>query len=157
MMQEGFLAEHHGVKNGLLGDITGNLETARMGLNETYKVALIFSVASAAQAFELNLLQHDAASAGTSKALAISNAYFVKASADSIFTKKEISGVSNIIDADLNGSAGVVIVEVLAEDLDRANNFSHISAEMVSAVARVSSCEMIGYAMRKRPAYEVAL
>ena len=155
---EGNFLEKCAVKSEVPADINGSgLTGARVDMSKTYKLAIKVNYASAAAGADITLLQHDAASGGTSKALSISNAYY-KSLAGAAFTKEEISGVSNITDADLNGSAGVIVVEINAEDLDVNNGFSFVSANLADpAVARVVAVDYVGHNLRVMPGYDQVL
>lgn len=154
---EAYLAEKMGIKKGLLGDITGGAETARMKMDKCFRATMVINMASAGADLNLQLKQHDALVAGNSKNLAITTRAFVKLEGESVFTEKQIVDGA-LVDASLNGSAGLVVVEVLAEELDVDANFAYISALFTQgAVARVVSVEYICHAMKNLPAHAVEL
>lgn len=152
------LSEYVALKSGKLADFTGGFtDAARVSLENQHKIAVIIEVASAAFDLNVDLLQHDAAAAGNSKALVIDNAYYKKLSADTVFTKVDLSG-SNVTDADFNGDSGILVLEVLSEDLDRANDYSHISVDVTQGVgARIGHVLYAGHRGRELPAYKQAL
>lgn len=154
---EAMLAEKHGVKKGLLGDINGGLVSAYVEMKHSYRVGFIVSVASAAEDLDVTLVQAQDAAGTGKKALPVESKYFVKAGADTSFTKKDLLNVAQIQDADFNGAEGLLIVDVLAENLDIENGFSHVAVEFAAAVARVASVEIVCHEMKKGAAYKEAL
>ena len=154
---EAQLSEKVGIKTHSPLDINGaGLTGSRIDMSKSYKVGVVVNYGTAALDADISLLQHDAAAAGNSKALTISNPYFVKAAAATKFTKKELVNISNVVDADLNGALGVVVIEINAEDLDVNGGFTHISADLANpgATARLVSMEYLMHFMRSAPAYD---
>lgn len=160
---EKFLAEEKGIKLGIAPQsVTGTLVNGdRVGLKDQKRVAIVVQLgASTAAVTTFSLQQHDAALGGTSKALSISNAYFHKLGAETSFSKVEVDPAASSYD--LSGLAGianggVLVFEVLQEDLDVNGGFSHISAHILGdATARVCSAVYVG-ASEFLPAYELAL
>ena len=160
---DGMLSEYVALKSGKLADFTGGFtDAARVSLEDQHKIAVIVEVASAAFDLNIDLKQHDAAAAGNSKVLSISNAYYVKLSADTVFTKVETSDASvtdfNVTNTDFNGDAGILVLEILSEDLDRANDYSHISVDVTQAAgARIGHVLYAGHRGRNLPAYKQTL
>lgn len=152
---DALLSEKVGIKTGFLGDLTGGQSSQRISLQKGYKLAVIIHLASAAFDLDVTFNQHDAPSAGNSKVLSHDNPYYKKVGAATKFTKVEQSvAASQIVDTDLNGAAGVVVFELLAEDLDRDNDFNHISVDIAQAAgARVACVELALHDMTKKPAY----
>lgn len=155
---EAYLMEKLGAKEAVSADLTaGGVETGRMDMSKGDRVTLLLSVPSHASDLDITLKQHDAASGGTSKDLQTKRSYFVKLAGANVFTRKEQSALSaNIVEADFNGAAGVVAIEVLGEDLDRDNSFSHISAVFGARAVTVVGF-FIADEMRQKPAYKVIL
>lgn len=159
---EAFLAEEKGIKQGIAPQsVTGStVSGARVPLQDMHRVAVVISVAAAASAaLSATLKQHDAASAGNSKDLSVSNLYYHKSGAETSFTKVEPSAAAAAYDlfALIGTDAGVVVLEVLQEDLDVENDFDHISVDVAGdTTARVLGAVYLGES-EKLPAYEVAL
>jgi len=153
---ESLYSEKVGYKNGFLGDNTAGSSSARFGLGDAYKVAFVIEAASHASDLDITVNQHDAASGGTTKVLATENPYYEKLGAATKFTKTVPSSeVSNYVLTGFNGSTGTVVVEVLAEDLDRDLDFSHVSVTLAaSGGARVVHTSIVSNDMRKSPAYD---
>lgn len=136
---EGFFLEH----NNLAVDVPSDLDTPfagrRIAMNKGDRVAIVVNMGdSTAAVVTLSLQQHDAASAGTSKALAISNKYFYKTgSVAAAFTQVEPTEAASsyALSTQFAASEGVVVFEVLQEDLDVNNNFSHISINAADTTA----------------------
>lgn len=155
-----YLAEGAVVKQGIIPQSNlGALTGARFGMEDSSRLAIVISLgATSGAAVDVALQQHDAASAGNSKALAVSNCYYYKADADTSFTKVEVS--SDTSDYDLAAIfadvGGIVIFEVLGEDLDVNNGFNHVSANLGAAgVAKIVSSLYLGHAPFKKSAHEV--
>jgi len=154
---EAYLAEKNGIKLAFNGDLTAGGESARIDMGKGDRVSMVLYVPSHASDLDLTFRQHDAAAAGTSKDLLVKRSYFVKIDGNTKFTRKEQSVLAaNIVDADFNGAAGLMVVEVLGEDMDRDLDFTHISvviaARAVTGSAIYEVCEM-----RQKPAYSVSL
>lgn len=106
------------------------------------------------------LKQHNAASAGTSKALESRLPYFKKVAAATSFTKVEQSVPASSFDlaADLAGDEGIVVFEVLPEELDIANGFAWASIDFAdSTAAKLFSGIYIVENCKYEPAYKNAL
>lgn len=150
------LAEEKGLKIGLAPQAIAGAAVAgaRIGLEEQHRVAIVVQFAAAASDLNVALKQHDAASGGTSKILSISNHYYVKKDAETSFTKVEVDPAADNYDVNPGNVEGVVVFEVLQEDLDVAGDFSHISVELTgTATTRDCSVLYVGKA-ELLPAYE---
>lgn len=142
-------------KAGVLGDVFGGVETARLHLKEANAVAIVIELgAGTATDFQMTLRQHDAAAAGNSLDLVSSVPVYHKVDADAQFTRLDVEAANNAI-ASLDTDAGTVIVEVYTNDLD--DGFEYISLDLpASGSARVASVEYI-VDTKNKPAYQVAL
>ena len=146
------------VKTGLLQDTTGGAETARISMVKGHRLCFLVNSAAAAIDMDVTLRQHDAATGGNSKDLVINSPVYKKVGAATSFTKVTAPLAANFVEADFNGAAGLMMIEVLGEDLDRAGDFTHVSLVFNSgATARLVSCEMMVHAPKTLPAYEVVL
>ena len=154
---DAYKIEKCGLKVGISGDFTAGVESARIDMGKGDRLAFLVRVESAATDLDVTFRQHDAASGGNSKDLETKRIYGVKLDAANVFTKKEQASLSaNIVDSDFNGSAGLLVVEVLGEDLDRDNDFNHVSLQVAARAADgCVICDMDQ--MRLRPAYQVEL
>lgn len=121
----------------IAGPVDGNtaaITGVRVNMKEYKRVSLIFNMGDSTTATDVSfqLKQHNAASGGTTKALAISNAYFHKVGVATVFTKVEPSVAND--DYDLTtlfaNDEGVVVFEVLEEDLDVNGGFAWISVDL---------------------------
>ena len=159
MMNE-FLAEADVIKAAdAPQDAAAGVTGARIDMDLSHRIAIVISVgSSAASTVALDLLQHDAASAGNSKALQIENRYFVKAGAAIKYSAFDLEGSpASTIDAStaLSTDEGILIVEVLAEDLDREGGFTHLSADLQAAgTAKIASVVYHGHKSYRKPAYD---
>lgn len=135
--------------------VTGN----RLKMEDSFKVAICCSFGdSVAAVTDFTLRQHDAATGGNSKVLAISNPYFYKVAGATKFTKVEIEEVSNIAPIVLADDEGIIVIEVLAEDLDRDNGFSYLSVDVAdSTAAKIMGAEYLLHDVRNMPAYEIEI
>lgn len=114
---------------------------------------------STAATVQLTLKQHNAASAGTSKVLAVSNAYYTKAAAATVFTKTELASAQSLFDVSsiFAADAGYLVIEVLPEDLDVNNGFAWFSVDIAdSTAAKIAATSYIKYDCDQKPAYSVA-
>lgn len=159
---ESFLMERANIKQLIApADLAAGANTgARLSMRNVLRVAIIVSVGASTTGDTptVALLQHDAASSGTSKALAISNPYFVKNGSETKFTKTAVDTAvdSFVLTSDLTADGGIAVFEVLAENLDRDNGFTHISVNMadVGANAKIGEVLAIVYGS-KSPAYDL--
>lgn len=130
---------------------------SRVSMAGADKIAIVISLgASTGAAVEIALKQHDAASSGNTKALAVSNPYFHKAGSATKFTKVEQTVDEDTYDlASLFAAdGGVVVFEVLAEDLDVNNGYSHISVNVAdSGAAKVGGGMYVLSNLRNEPGY----
>lgn len=133
---------------------------ARVALKNFDKVAIMVDMgASVGAVVDFTLKQHTASSGGTSKVLATANPYFKKVGAADVFTKVEqTSAASNyVLSADFATSAGLVVFEVLSEELDVDGGFSYVSIDMAdSTAAKIVGAYYVLSNPRFEPAYGVA-
>lgn len=162
-MKENFLAEGAAIKEVVSpADLnTTGATGARVDMSKSARVAFIVHLADAtAAAVDLTLRQHDAASGGNSKDLEVDNAYFHKVGAATSFTKVEPSSKAAALDlaAILAADPGIVVLEVLASQLDVNNGFSHASVDVGDpGEARVIGVVAVGHQPFKQSAHEVEL
>jgi ApbE superfamily uncharacterized protein (UPF0280 family) len=155
---EAFLAEEAILKQGFGPvDLAGAQTGARISLAKGQRVAIVIQVGvSAASTNIFTLKQHDAAAGGTSKVLAVSNPYFHKADVATVFTKVVPGAPASAYDlsALLSTVKGVVVLEVLAEDLDVNADFNHVSLDTTAAgVAKLGAALYIIDDPKFLPAY----
>ena len=146
------------------GAAPSDLDTAvtgkRIKMDKAERFAAILQVAtSLASTVQLNLRQHDAAAGGNSKALTTKTPWFVKEAADLAFTKKNAAN-AEISQADasteLSTAAGTVIMNALAEDLDKENGYHWISVDIAdTTVAKLGSLEYHLSQLEHKPGYEL--
>ena len=107
--------------------VTGARVSMKNAKRVTFVAFLGAGTATAAHLFTLR--QHDAASAGNSKDLEVANPYFHKIGAATVFTKVAPTSAAAAYDlhALLANSVALVVFEVLAEDLDIANDYAWVS------------------------------
>lgn len=137
--------------------VTGN----RVSMAGAKKLAIVISLGDSVGAtVEFALKQHTAGSGGSSKALSVINPYFTKAGAATEFTKVEQDAAEDTYDlsADFAAQEGVVVFEVLAEDLDVNNGYTHVSVDVTdSAAAKVGAGVYVLSDLNHQPAYENAI
>lgn len=130
---------------------------ARIPLTGGQRVSwLILMGASTGAVVNATLQQHDAASAGNSKALSVSNAYYHKVSTATKFTKVVPGSAAAAFDVSTIFAAlgGIAVFEVLAEDLDRDNNYAYASLSLDdSTAAKVGAVVAFIGNNRTLPAY----
>lgn len=159
---EGLFSEKMTMKTvSVPADLNGAAVTgARIKLAKGFKLAIVANFGDSTGAVtDFTLQQHDAASGGNSKALAISNPYFHKVAAATTFTKVELSSAaSNIVPTVLAADEGIIVLEVLAEDLDRDSDYAWVSVNVAdSTAAKIMSALYVVHDMREVPAYSVAV
>ena len=143
--------EKNSIKSaGAPADVNGGFAGARVSAGVGYKIAVICHFAGGAAAtITANLLQHDAAAAGNSKALNIQTNYYTKAAAETKFTASEIrpddAGLSDSVDLSSRFStdAGVAVFEILPEHLDVNGGFNHISLDLGCNAIKIASVEYV--------------
>lgn len=161
-MKNEFLAEGKGLKQAVSPkDLNGAATTgARISLQKGDRLAIAIAVAaSAASQVRVTLRQHDAATGGNSKDLVVENPYFHKVGAATVFTKVEPVAPAALYNLDslLATAAGVVVFEVLAEDLDVNANFNHVSVDLANATAAKLASAIYVLEPNEKPAYEISL
>lgn len=158
---EASLTDKSGLKLGSApASLTGTpIAGARVGLKFQKRVSVVVALAaSAAAVLTANLLQHDAASSGNSKALAIES-YFHKVGSETSFTKVALDEAEDEFDLStvVGNNTAIVVFNVLQEELDVNNNFDHISLTLTGdATARLAQILYVGDA-EYLPAYELDL
>lgn len=139
---------------------TAAITGTRVAMKNFDKIAVVVDMgASAGATVEFTLKQHTAASGGTSKVLATANPYFKKVGAADVFTKVEQSSAASVYDlsADFAATAGLVVFEVLSEELDVDGGYSYFSVDMAdSAAAKLVAAHYVMSNPRFVPAYNVA-
>jgi hypothetical protein len=107
---------------------------SRVSMKGRNRVAFlcIFGTSTSATDLDVTLRQHNAATAGTSKDLSVSNVYYHKINAATVFTKVEPTAAAAAYDlfAAVGDNAAMYVFEVLAEDLDTANGFAWVSVDL---------------------------
>ena len=160
---EGFLSEYKGVKQaGVPASLLGAALTgARINLEKNERIAIIVSMGDSVGATtNFSFQQHDAASAGNSKALSVDNAYYHKVAGATVSTKVVPGAAASSFDlsALFVADEGIVVFEVLAEDLDVANGYDHISFDVADTIAaKIVSVVYMTNGSRFLPAYAEAL
>lgn len=142
-------------------DLNGAATTgARVSMATGTRCAVVLQLGTSTSAvFDVTLRQHNAASAGTSKDLEVSNKYFKKLGASTSFTVVEPTApTANVVLGSEHDAGGIVVFEVLAEDLDVNGGFTHFSVDLADATAaKLCSAVYVIHDVEFKPAYEVAL
>lgn len=136
---EAFLAEKNGYKQiALPKDINASaLVGERISLEKGHRCGMVISCDAGAEDLTISLEQHDAASAGNSKALLIKNNYYIKKDAETKFTKVEVledTPLSSIV-ASVSGVKAVIIIETLDSQLDINGGYNHVSLNIAAGSA----------------------
>lgn len=157
----GFKLEFENLKTAFGPVSAATLVTgSRVSMEDAESLAIIVQVdATTGADLKLELKQHNASTAGTTKDLAIKNPYFIKAGAATKFTKTEIAEdtpLSTIELTALDGVAGLAVIEVLGADLDKNGGFKYVSANVpVAGVAKIVNGVYELYNTRQAPCYEL--
>lgn len=159
---EGFLLEHNNLKVDAPVDLnTAAFAGSRVSLAGGERLAIIVNMGdSTAAVVDFTLKQHTAASAGSSKVLAVANKYFHKVGAATVFTQVEpTSEASNyVLSSLLSDEPGVVVFEVLASQLDVNNGYAYVSIEAAdSTAAKLAGFTYVLRQPTQKPPYGIAL
>lgn len=158
-MKNAYLMELVNMKNGFLPvDLnTGANTGARMSMKGCKRIAFVTTMGDSTSAVAtFSFQQHNAASAGTSKALSHSNPYYHKNAALTVFTKVQPASAASSFDlaTQFAGDEGIVVFEVLAEDLDVTNDFAWVSMDIAdTTAAKVGACVAIFLQNSAMPPY----
>lgn len=134
--------------------ITGS----RIKLEKGFRLCIAVSMGdSTAAVTSFTLRQHDAASAGNSKDLTIElGHYFHKVGSAAAFTKVEFENLAVLAPTVFAADEGIMVMEVLAEDLDVDNDFGYVSCDIADSTAsKIFAGSYILHDMREIPAYAV--
>jgi hypothetical protein len=161
---EAFLMEKANVKQ-IAGPVdlnTAAVTGARIDMKNYKRVAFVVTLGDSTSAtlVAFTTRQHNAASAGTSKDLVHANPYYYKAGAATVFTKVEPSSAAALVTLTtaFADEPGVVVIEVLAEDLDRANDFAWVSLDIGdSGAAKIGAVVAVGLEPVNKPAYSLSV
>jgi hypothetical protein len=139
-MDNHFLLEEYNAKQAIIPvDLNAGANAgARVSLAKHKRVSVVITLGdSTAAAVDVSFQQHNAASGGTSKALSIANKYFHKAGAATSFTQVEPTAAASSFNlaSQFASQEGIVVFEILAEDLDVNGDFSHISVDIADTTA----------------------
>lgn len=162
-MSEHYLLEKARIKQ-LTAPVDGNtgpLTGARISMKDCQRVAIIVELgAGTGSTVTLSLKQHNAAAAGTSKALSTLNPYWVKSGVETTQTKVEPVAATDTYDLSTRYAAdgGVVVFEVLQEDLDVNNGFTHVSLDLADmGTAKLVSVLAITLGDESAPSYSQSI
>lgn len=159
---EKFFMEGNSLKQAWL-PVDGNaaaIAGARISMAKSTRVAIILAMGDSTAAVVTPSLQQHIGAAGASKALAIQNAYYHKAGAATVFTKVEPGAAASSFDVSalFADAEGIMVLEVLQEDLDVNGGYTHISCDLADTTAAklVSGLYVVTDA-ELQPAYDQAL
>ena len=140
---------------------TAAITGARVGLSKADRVAIVCHMGdSTAAVTEFTLKQHTAISAGTSKNLSITNPYYHKKAALDVFTKVTPGSATAVYDVSsiFANDEGIIVFEVLGEDLDVDGGFAFISVDVADSTAsKILSAVYVLSDVRHSPAYSNAI
>ena len=133
----------------------------RVKLDKGFRLAIVVHMGGSTGAVvALSLKQHNAASAGTTKALEIANPYYHKAGAATVFTKvqPEVATDAYTLSSVFAADAGVVVLEVEAAQLDVNAGFAWVSVDVAApTAAKIFAIQYVAHEVVNVPAYELAL
>lgn len=157
---ENFLMEKANIKSvaGPVDLNTAAVTGERVSMKNCNRIAFVVNMgdSTSATAVTFTLKQHTAASSGSSKVLAVTNPYFVKAGAATKFTKVEPTSATSAYDltSTFADEPGMVVLEVLAEDLDVNNGYAWVSLDIAdSGAAKIGSVLAICLGADNGPVY----
>lgn len=141
-------------------DINGvGIVGSRVSVQNTHSLAAVITLGAGAVALTVSAQQHDAATAGNSKALKIKKASFYKVDAELVMTK--VGGdIENPAD-DFTipvGASGIAVIEFEDTELDNNNGFSYISVNVADpAASKIAGLHYVLNNMGIKPAYSVEI
>lgn len=140
---------------------TAAITGARIKLDSGDRVAIVMQMGDSTGASVVaTLQQHNAASAGTSKNLSVDNPYYHKVAAATSFTKVVPGSAAAAYDVSalFGNDEGVLVLEVLGEQLDVNNGFYWASVDFAdSGAAKLLATAYILSDLRFSPGYSVAI
>ena len=140
---------------------TAAVTGARVSMKGCKRIAFVVAMGDSTSAVaSFSLKQHNAASSGTTKALSVANPYFVKAAAATVFTKVTPGSATDAYDLSTTfaDEPGMVVFEVLAEDLDVTNDFAWVSVDIAdSTAAKLGSVVAVCHEVGLKPPYGQSL
>lgn len=140
---------------------TAAITGARISLAKGDRVAVVVQMGtSTAATVQVTLRQHNAATSGTSKNLSVDNPYYHKAAAATVFTKVEPTSAAAVYDVSsiFAADSGILVLEVLAEQLDVDGGFAWFSVDIAdSGAAKLASTAYVLSNVRYMPAYSEAI
>lgn len=133
--------------------VTGN----RVLIGDAKRVTfvIVMGTSTSATAVQFTTRQHNAASSGTSKDLVEANPYYHKVGAATAYTKVTPASAAALKDllATVGDNKAVVVLEVLAEDLDVEGGFNYVSIDSADSGA-AKLCSVMAYVDSDyKPAY----
>lgn len=139
---EANFVEKFNVKQIAPADIDGGITGARVGMANATRITALVLLAGGTSVTgnTVALLQHDAATSGNSKAVEVTNTYYHKINTATEFTAVPVTVAEDTFDVHslVGDNVAVLAFEVLAEDLDRDNNFDWFSVDLGDpGVARI--------------------
>lgn len=142
-------------------DLASAQTGARVSMKGCNRLSFVINLgSSAATTPTFNLKQHNAASGGTTKVLSVANPYYHKAGAATSFTKVEptVAADSYVMTSVFATAAGLLVLEVLAEDLDANGGFAWASLDIPAAgAAKLGSVLAVAHHLDSKPGYADAL
>lgn len=135
---------------------------ARIKIDAGDRISYVLTMgdSTTATAITFAIKQHDAASAGNSKALSIANPYYHKAAALTSFTKVVPTSASDAIDltSTFADEPGTVVIEILGENVDVDGGFAWVSVDLTDAgAAKLGAALYIVSDLRYKPGYSQAV
>lgn len=159
-MNTQFLFENN-LKLSNIADANAGLTGARIKMDALERLVILIAIqAGTAGVVTPTFQQHNAASAGTSKALTLKNDYCTKVNAETVFTKVDGSaGYSSVVlGATVGANTALLAFEVLPEELDVNNGFGYVSVNLPAVgQARVASILLCAKEAEFKPAHEVSI
>lgn len=144
------------VEKGLLADVNGGADSARIDMKEANKVSIVVSLPAAAGAtLDVKVQEHTLIAAGVTKDVLTSVPYYAMIDADTKMTKYD--AVAGVMDASgaLDADAGLMVIEI--DEGDLTDGYQFVSLNFANGgFARVVSVNYMVDTKRK-PAYEVEL
>lgn len=155
--------EENNLKAGAVNskDLATATTGARIKMDQLERLIIVVAIAAGSAATVTpQFKQHNAASAGTSKALSHDNPYFHKIGAATVWTKVVPTAAADnlVLGALVSTGEALLAFEILPEDLDINGGFAWASVDFpVAGVARLATILLVAKDGSNKPAYDQAL
>lgn len=155
-MKNALFAEEKLVDAQALTNISAQT-TNFVDLKKGHRVAFVIALAASATAATVEFKLQQRVGTGAAKDLAINKPYYVKVAGATSFTKYELPLEETVVNYEIPAlatAAGVVIVEVLAEDLDVNGDYDQVGIVFETSTNAKAATIVTVVEPKELPAYK---